>query len=44
VAREVRDGILSAPKALADYGVVLDPETFEVGAAETDKIRSLRKA
>jgi N-methylhydantoinase B len=40
VALEVRNGILSVQKARADYGVVLDPATFAVDAAETEKCRS----
>ena len=44
VTFEVRNGVLSAQKATEDYGVVLDPETFEVDATETEKIRSVQKA
>jgi len=44
VISEVRNGILSVPKAQADYGVVLDPETFEVDVAETERLRGVRMA
>jgi N-methylhydantoinase B len=42
VSIEVRNGILSVHRAQADYGVVLDPETFEVDVTETEKLRSVR--
>jgi N-methylhydantoinase B len=40
VAVEVRNGTLSVPKALEDYGVVLDAETFKVDITETEKLRN----
>jgi hypothetical protein len=42
VAEEVRNGIIYLETAARDYGVVLDPETFEVNKAETEKLRSSR--
>lgn len=43
VSKEVRNGILSLEKARADYGVVVDPKTFQVNSAETEKLRGRRK-
>jgi len=40
VVKEVRNGILSIRKAKEDYGVVLDPETYEFDPAETDRLRA----
>jgi N-methylhydantoinase B len=39
VAKEVKNGIISVDKAKELYGVVLNPETFELDIAETEKIR-----
>ena len=39
VAREVRNGILSPEKAREDYGVIIDPDTFELNREETDRLR-----
>jgi len=39
VAEEVKNGIISIKKAKEDYGVVIDPKTFEVDLKETQKIR-----
>jgi N-methylhydantoinase B len=39
VADEVKDGIISPEKAREDYGVVIDPETFEIDTDETENIR-----
>jgi N-methylhydantoinase B len=39
VREEVRNGIISVEKAKADYGVVIDPETFEVDKKATWAIR-----
>ncbi|MEE9151483.1 MAG: hydantoinase B/oxoprolinase family protein, partial [Thermoplasmata archaeon] len=39
VAEEVKNGIISIESAKGDYGVVLDPETFEVDLEETEKLR-----
>jgi N-methylhydantoinase B len=39
VALEVKNGILSIEKAREDYGVAVDPETFQVNVEETEKLR-----
>ena len=39
VAQEVKNGIISLDKAKEDYGVAVDPETFEVDKKETAKLR-----
>lgn len=39
VAQEVKNGIISLDKAKEDYGVVIDPNTFEVKKKETEKLR-----
>ncbi|MBW2122372.1 MAG: hydantoinase B/oxoprolinase family protein [Deltaproteobacteria bacterium] len=39
VQEEVRNDIISPEKAREDYGVVIDPETFEVDMEATRKIR-----
>ena len=39
VAQEVKNRIISVEKAKEDYGVVIDPETFEVNLKETGKLR-----
>ena len=44
VAAEVRNGILSVQSALEDYGVVLDPEAFQVDFTQTEKLRSGRNS
>jgi len=43
VAQEVKNGIISIEKAKKDYGVVIDPETFEVDLKETEKLRKKKK-
>jgi N-methylhydantoinase B len=44
VRDDVRDGFVSIESALQDYGVVLDPQTFEVDTVETPKLRqSMRR-
>ena len=43
VEADVLNGYVSIEKALEDYGVVIDPATLRVDAAETDKIRAGRK-
>ena len=43
VAREAKNGIISIRKAKEDYGVVIDPETFEVNLKETEKLRKKKK-
>jgi N-methylhydantoinase B len=39
VARDVRNGFVSVTCAAADYGVAVDPVTFEVDAARTARLR-----
>ncbi|MBU0514658.1 MAG: hydantoinase B/oxoprolinase family protein, partial [Proteobacteria bacterium] len=39
VAVEVKDGVTSVAAAREDYGVVVDPGTFEIDQAATNKIR-----
>jgi N-methylhydantoinase B len=39
VAEEVKNGIISLDCAKEDYGVVVDPETFEVNLEETERLR-----
>ena len=39
VAQEVKNGIISLDKAKEDYGVVIDPKTFELNKKETKKLR-----
>jgi N-methylhydantoinase B len=39
VAREVKNGIISVECAKEDYGVVVDPKTFEVNEEGTSKLR-----
>ena len=40
VAEEVRDGVISLAAARDAYGVAIDPDTFEVLAAETAALRA----
>ena len=42
VAQEVKNGITSLEKAIEDYGVIIDPETFEVNLEETVILRKKR--
>jgi N-methylhydantoinase B len=42
VAADVVNGYVSIEKAREDYGVVIDPLTLKVDAAETDKVRAGR--
>ena len=42
VAADVRNGILSATRALAEYGVVVNPDTLEIDPAGTEEERSRR--
>jgi len=44
VARDVREGYVTAERAREDYGVVVDPETGEVDAAATESLRRDRRA
>ncbi len=39
VAEEVKNGIISLEKAKEDYGVIIEPEIFEVNLKETEKLR-----
>ncbi|MBT3435371.1 MAG: hypothetical protein HN435_15860, partial [Nitrospinaceae bacterium] len=39
VAADVKDGVVSVKSAREDYGVVVDPETFEVDEKATGKVR-----
>ena len=43
VARDVRNEYVSVERALADYGVVIDPKTLEVDVEKTQKLREQRK-
>ena len=43
VAQEVKNGIISIKKAKEDYGVAVDPETFEVNSEETEKLRKKKR-
>jgi N-methylhydantoinase B len=40
VALDVRNGFVTAAAAVHDYGVVVDPDTFEVDAAATARARA----
>ena len=42
VAADVRDGFVSVTSAARDYGVAVDPVTFEVDSAETARLRGRR--
>jgi len=42
VAEEVKKGIISINAARKDYGVVVDPETFQVDGEQTEEIRRSR--
>ncbi len=42
VAEEVKNGIISIEKAKEDYGVVINPETFEIDLEETNKLRGVK--
>jgi N-methylhydantoinase B len=42
VAHDVRNEFVSVASAAADYGVLVDPVTFEVDAAETARLREVR--
>jgi N-methylhydantoinase B len=42
VADEVKNGIISIEKAREEYGVVIDPETFEVDKSETERLRRVK--
>jgi N-methylhydantoinase B len=44
VREDVRQGYVSAASAAEHYGVVLDPQTFAVDMAATEKLRSARRS
>ena len=44
VAGDVKQGYVSVAAAAELYGVVVDPETFEVDAAATERLRKARRA
>jgi N-methylhydantoinase B len=44
VVEDVRDGKVTAAAARAEYGVVLDPATLAVDAAETRRVRAAMRA
>jgi N-methylhydantoinase B len=39
VLKDVRNGFVSIEKAKEDYGIVIDPITFEVNEEKTQKLR-----
>jgi N-methylhydantoinase B len=39
VLKDVRNGFVSIEKAKEDYGVVIDPLTYEVNGEETRRLR-----
>jgi hypothetical protein len=43
VREDVRQGYVTVASASELYGVVLDPETFEVDAAATETLRAKRR-
>jgi len=44
VRDDVRQGYVSAKLAAELYGVVIDPQTFEVDAMATEKLRAARRS
>jgi hypothetical protein len=44
VREDVRQGYVTVKSAAELYGVVLDPETFEVDVAATETLRAARLA
>jgi N-methylhydantoinase B len=44
VANDVRQGYVTAKAAAELYGVVIDPETFVVDAAATERLRAAKRA
>jgi len=44
VRDDVRQGYVTVKSAAELYGVVLDPQTFEVDAAATEKLRAARRS
>jgi len=43
VKDDVRDGLISLESARKDYGVIIDPKTFEVDQLETESLREKRR-
>jgi len=43
VAEEVRNGIISIDKAKEDYGVVINPDTFQLDLRKTEKLRKKKE-
>ena len=43
VAEDVRNELISPARAAADYGVVVDPASFAVDEAATEKLRNARR-
>ncbi len=43
VAQEVKNRIISIEQAKEDYGVIIDPETFDINLLETEKLRKKKK-
>ena len=43
VVQEVKNGIISVQKAKEDYGVIIEPDAFEVNLKETEKLRKENK-
>ena len=43
VAQEVKNGIVSIKKAREEYGVVIDPETYEVILKDTERMRNRKQ-
>ena len=41
VIEEVRNGVISVRNARDEYGVVLDPETYQVDLVQTERLRNL---
>ena len=39
IRQEVKNGIISIEMAREDYGVIIDPKTFELNLEETEKLR-----
>jgi len=39
VQEEVRNGIISVEKSKNDYGISIDPDTFEIDYKKTNKLR-----
>ncbi len=44
VAADVRNGFVSVAAAIRDYGVAVDPDTFQVDQSETERLRATAAA